>query len=250
MRFLHSLLSRQYLHVMSEAYRFAYSSVPTSIATKVLDCGAGDGSTWETQFGAMYTSSLVQYMGLEWSREAVARASALGRNVLVADLNGRLPVDTESQDCVVALSVLEHLLMPVSFLRECHRVLAQGGRLIVLTPNISTYFTALQVLLGRMPSSGPHPDSSALANLQQGESLSGRARDDISSGTPEHRHLVVFSYSALKHALLTLGFDVVRSRGFGWYPLPIMLQPMLERIDPWHCHQMVFVCRKASGEQR
>lgn len=30
------------------------------------------------------------------------------------------------------------------FLRECHRTLKPGGKLILLTPNISTYFTAIK----------------------------------------------------------------------------------------------------------
>ena len=243
----HHMLARQYQRTMSEAYRHAYDAMHVMPEIRVLDCGSGDGTAWAGAVAHRGCADQVRYTGLEWSVEGVTRAKELGRNVLAADLNERLPVESESQDCVIALSVLEHLLMPISFLRECHRVLVTGGQLIVLTPNISTYFTALQVLTGRMPSSGPHPDSSPLVLAQQGASLTGRERDDISSSTPEHRHLVVFSYRALQLALPMLGFEVLRARGFGWYPLPIALQPVLERLDPWHCHQMVFSCRKGSA---
>jgi hypothetical protein len=37
---------------------------------------------------------------------------------------------------------------------------------------------------------------------------------------------------------------VERARGFGYYPLPMILQPMFERMDATHCHQMVFVCTR------
>jgi len=60
----------------------------------------------------------------------------------------------------------------------------------------------------------------------------------------EHRHLVVFSYRVLKEYLKLIGFREVRGYGFGLYPFPNFMQPLLERIDPIHCHQMVFVARK------
>jgi hypothetical protein len=31
---------------------------------------------------------------------------------------------------------------------------------------------------------------------------------------------------------------------YGLYPFPIFLQPLLEKLDPWHCHQMLFVCKR------
>ncbi len=102
-------------------------------------------------------------------------------------------------DLIDALSVLEHLLNPCRFLKECHRVLECHGRLILLTPNISTYFTAALILAGKMPSSGPHPDSNRLLETQM---PLARAADegepDIVPDTPVHRHLVVFSYRALR----------------------------------------------------
>ena len=49
-----------------------------------------------------------------------------------------------------------------AFMRECHRVLEKDGRLILFTSNISTFFTMALLLAGKMPSSGPHPDSNVL----------------------------------------------------------------------------------------
>jgi hypothetical protein len=140
--------------------------------------------------------------------------------------------------------VLEHLLNPCQFLKESHRVLRPGGRVVLLTPNISTYFTAALILLGKMPSSGPHPDSEALLQSQEIFQVHPGAGRDIESGTPLHRHLVVFSFRVLRGYLRMLGFREIRGYGFGLYPFPNFLQPVLERIDPWHCHQMVFVATK------
>jgi hypothetical protein len=66
-------------------------------------------------------------------------------------------------------------------------------------------------------------------------------RTDAETDTPIHRHLVVFSYRVLRAYLKMIDFDVVRSHGFGLYPFPAFSQPVPERIDPYHCHQMVFI---------
>jgi hypothetical protein len=41
-----------------------------------------------------------------------------------------------------------------------------------------------------------------------------------------------------------VGFSDVKGFGFGLYPFPNSMQLVLERIDPYHCHQMVMVARK------
>ena len=67
---------------------------------------------------------------------------------------------------------------------------------------------------------------------------------DTESSTPVHRHLVVFSYLVLRKYLSMIGFSEIQGYGFGLYPFPAFMQPILEKIDPYHCHQMVFVAKK------
>lgn len=247
MKFFREALKAQYRRTMSEAYAFARASAIARSPGNVLDCGSGNGSEFHATFGPVGTRPGFHYVGLEWDGASAMAGTAAGLDIRRSDLNKALPVPSESQDCVIAYSVVEHLLMPCSFLRECQRVLKPGGRLVVLTPNISTYFTALQVLMGRMPSSGPHPDSELLLELEQPSKVTHleRERGDLVSATPMHRHLVVFSFRALRRFLQLSGLRVIDAKGFGYYPLPIALQPVFERIDPGHCHQMVLVCEKA-----
>lgn len=235
-------LQRQYQRTMREAYAFARAAAAAAPGSAVLDCGSGSGHERTASFGGR--GSALQYRGLEWSHAEVEIGRAQGLDLIEADLNRPLPVASDSQDCIIAYSVVEHLLMPCAFLRECRRVLRPGGTLVVLTPNISTWFTVLQLIAGRMPSSGPHPDSNELLALEQSANLDGRERDDVSADTPMHRHLVVFSFKVLRRFLRLIGLEIVAARGFGYYPLPRGLQPAFERLDPGHCHQMVFVCRK------
>ena len=96
-----------------------------------------------------------------------------------------------------------------------------------------------------MPSSGPHPDSDILMKKEEIFKVSSESlHPDTERDTPVHRHLIVFSYCVLRDYLTSVGFDKVTGYGFGLYPFPNFLQPLLEKIDPYHCHQMVFVAYK------
>jgi ubiquinone/menaquinone biosynthesis C-methylase UbiE len=54
----------------------------------------------------------------------------------IADLNLPFPLETESVDAVMANQVIEHIVDPVRFVAEIHRVLRPGGRCMITTPNI------------------------------------------------------------------------------------------------------------------
>jgi SAM-dependent methyltransferase len=231
---------------MTEAYSHASKNIISSIKEggSCLDCGANTGY-WFEQLASEIDLTKDQYYGIEWDNKSVKQAQKNQLNVQQGDLNKKLPFENDKFTCVYGLSVLEHLLNGCHFMKECHRVLKPGGTLIILTPNISTYFTAILILAGRMPSSGPHPDSNAL--MQSEEVFKVSSTDlvwDTESDNPVHRHLVVFSFSVLKKYLKLIGFSEVNGYGFGLYPFPNFVQPLVERIDPWHCHQMVFIARK------
>lgn len=235
-----------YQDTMQRAYEAAYRHITQSSApdAAILDCGANDGWAFEI-LKERCGITPAQYRGVEWNARCVQSGRARGLDIVQADLNQGLPHADCSFSCVYALSLLEHLLNPCRFLKHCHRVLRPGGRLVLLTPNISTYFTAFLILLGKMPSSGPHPDSNELLRNEQVVAVSGHESErDSEDDTPMHRHLIVFSYRVLRDYLRAIGFLRVQGRGFGLYPFPVFMQPALERLDPYHCHQMLFVATK------
>ncbi|HUR40581.1 MAG TPA: methyltransferase domain-containing protein [Verrucomicrobiae bacterium] len=236
-----------YRHTMERAYAHAHTAIVGSGdgEARVLECGAGIGATFDLLASQMRLRT-DQYRGIEWHEGAAAHARQRGLHVETLDLNQGLSADHADYSCIYALSVLEHLLNPCALLRDCHRALRPGGTLVLLTPNISTYFTAALILLGRMPSTGPHPDSNALLEREEIFKVNAAASGhrDAEAERPVHRHLIVFSYRVLRDYLRMAGFRDVQGRGFGLYPFPRALQPLLERLDPWHCHQMVFVARK------
>ena len=241
---INSYLRGLYARTMREAYALARQEAVSDFVEgwTILDCGADDGGNFET-LRALAPITAAQYHGMEWSPDLVRKAQDRGLNVRQGDLNQPLPLDDQQFDCVLGLSVLEHLLNGCQFIVEARRILKPGGKLVILTPNISTYFTIALLLAGRMPSTGPHPDSNQL--IKAAVSLNMKDIEGMVEGDhPTHRHLVVFSFRTLREFLGLAGFESITGRGFGLYPFPNFLQRPLERLDPWHCHQMVFTARK------
>ena len=235
-----------YERTMREAYSRAHVEINESLMNggMCLDCGAGHGHKFR-QLNSQIGLDTARYHGIEWDERKVEIARNDGINVVTGDLNKGIEHPDDTFRCIFGLSVLEHLLFPCRYLRECYRCLEGGGQLVLLTPNISTYFTAALILAGRMPSSGPHPDSEALLQKEELLKVSHDALVyDGESDIPLHRHLVVFSYRVLKTYLGMIGFESIRGYGYGLYPFPNFTQPLLERLDPYHCHQMVFVATK------
>jgi SAM-dependent methyltransferase len=239
-----------YSNTMTKAYDSAYTEIMKALSEggTCLDCGANQGQHFDyLQQHIQLQKS--QYYGLEWHNEMVINAAKKGLQIKQGNLNQPLPYEESQFQCVFALSVLEHLLNGCQWLRESKRVLQPGGQLVILTPNISTFFTIALLIVGKMPSSGPHPDSQQLLMSEAPLQVSQVESPDVEGDTPLHRHLVVFSYRTLKKYLKLLGFEHIKGYGFGLYPFPNFLQPFVEKVDPIHCHQMVFVATKPLSEK-
>ncbi len=241
---LEMYLKNLYARTMREAYSLAHSEIAQQLSNgegDYLDCGANTGHYYDTLF-QMIALDKSRYHGIEWHADAVKHARKNGLNVIQGDLNKKMDFADQSFRCISGFSVLEHILNPCHYLKECFRCLEAGGTLVILTPNISTFFTIMLLLVGKMPSSGPHPDSDILLNKES--FFKQYVPSDVESETPIHRHLIVFSYRVLNRYLQMIGFDEVKGYGFGLYPFPNFMQPICEKIDPYHCHQMVFIARK------
>jgi SAM-dependent methyltransferase len=94
--------------------------------TRVLDVGCG--SAW-------LAAHFVNYTGVDGSADAVERAVARGRNVLVADVDEPLPFADDAFEGAILKDLLEHVRDPVAVVREVRRVVAPGGRVFASSPD-------------------------------------------------------------------------------------------------------------------
>ena len=240
---LQKYFAELYEHTKTRLYLDARRRIATSLSSGgyCLYCGAGGGHQFQ-YINAFIDLPQQNYFGIEWGNQSVAQAKKKGLQVFRGDLNQNLPFDAGVFQCVFGLSVLEHLVNGCNFLKEAQRVLKPKGHLIIITPNLSDWFNVVLLAMGRMPSSGPHPDSEIL--LQRNNFVRSRKEKhlDLEGDTPSDRHLVVFTYRTLYDYLKLLGFRRITARAYGYYPFPKIVQQLLEKLDPWHCHQLLFDC--------
>ncbi len=101
----------------------------------VLEAGCGEG------YGADLLARDARLVaGLDY--DALTAAHVARAYPAVRTVRGNLatlPFRESTVDVVANLQVIEHLWDQAGFLRECHRVLRPGGRLLVTTPNRITF---------------------------------------------------------------------------------------------------------------
>lgn len=101
-----------------------------------LACGCGYGSITLAGAGA------VSVIGMDIAEEAIAYAHEHydDKRVRFALGDGaRIPVPTGSVEVVISFETIEHIREYKAFLQEIRRVLTDGGRFIVSTPNGERY---------------------------------------------------------------------------------------------------------------
>jgi 2-polyprenyl-3-methyl-5-hydroxy-6-metoxy-1,4-benzoquinol methylase len=107
--------------------------LPSKKQGRLLDVGCGNGQvlSWMAALGW-------QSEGIDTDPVAVGVANAKGLTVHQGTLQSQ-QFATGSFDGVVMNHVIEHVHDPLSLMKECHRILKPGGRLIVVTPNIRSW---------------------------------------------------------------------------------------------------------------
>lgn len=92
-----------------------------------------------------------QAVGLDASEVALQKAAQRveARRWLIGE--EKCPASDGEFDFVVASEIIEHLVDTDGFLKELRRILGDGGRLIITTPNLAFWLSRLRLLQGRVP---------------------------------------------------------------------------------------------------
>jgi SAM-dependent methyltransferase len=94
-------------------------------------------------------------VGVDVDETALAKAEELGIEVIAADVEEPLPLESETFDAVVAGELLEHVRFPQALVAEARRVLKPGGVFVGSVPNAFRLQNRLRFLLGRQPDKDP-----------------------------------------------------------------------------------------------
>jgi 2-polyprenyl-3-methyl-5-hydroxy-6-metoxy-1,4-benzoquinol methylase len=152
---------------------------------RVLDVGCGTGRYTVHTKNAGNT-----VVGIELVQSAALGARARGLDVVVVDSETAFPFADGTFDRVQCIEVIEHLMDPVTTLREIHRVLAPGGELFISTPN-ATWWAHRALMMSGIPSFGHSPAYPVEVNM----------------------HIRHFSTKTLQRFLERMGFTVLRRQG-------------------------------------
>ena len=90
----------------------------------IYDLGAG-----ESPYKEFFLRHADSYVAVDWS-DSMHNTQA----DITANLNEDLPIESDSADTIVSLSVLEHLYAPQAMLEEAFRILKSGRSIVVQVP--------------------------------------------------------------------------------------------------------------------
>jgi ubiquinone/menaquinone biosynthesis C-methylase UbiE len=217
----------------------------------LLDCGCREGDNTVKLAKCVGTR---QILGLDYNLTVLRQAAQRGISSLQADLNCGIPLEDSSVDVIVASDVLEHLVDPYVFVGEMYRVLQPGGYLVLDTPNLASWHNVFALLIGVQPFSGPNITAMEDADVELVQQMHRSTRylpgegEQLNHGKHElARHIVVIAYVSLVKLFERWNFQLEQVRGFGYYPLPVPLARIFQRLDPRHTHHVLIKARKPQG---
>jgi SAM-dependent methyltransferase len=194
----------------------------------MLDCGCRDGEFTLKKAGKIGTKKI---HGIEIVESNANKAREKEIEVYRRDLQQGFPFKDETFDVVSVSQVIEHLSDTDGFLREVKRVLKKGGYAVIATPNLASWDSILLIMGGWQPGLANVSDEVPAGVLRLGN------KPIPADEGPLHRRS--FTARALRDLMEHHGFKIVRKRGAGFYPLPLLLDRMFASISPAHASYIV-----------
>jgi|GEM_PF-1414579 len=208
----------------------------------LLDVGnLGDGGPYTNYLREFVESEGGSYTGLDVN-ENLAKDLGYERQVTgdLHDLRG--VVKDGSFDCIYAGEIIEHSWHPGTMIRECARILKDGGFLLLDTPNVYDLGEVARVYLKGRNTLGDVPD---LTYAETVDNFS-KARKEEGALYTQPQHKIFYGPASLRQLLNMHGFAVEevayidKSRSF--------LQRMFVRLFPQSAQKIGVLARKKSVE--
>jgi ubiquinone/menaquinone biosynthesis C-methylase UbiE len=184
-------------------------------AAVIVDIGCGDGLA--TSLAADLNPGH-QFVGIDWSADALRQARARGLALVRAGVEGAdLPLASASADAVIMSEVIEHLVDPDSALDEAFRILKPGGSLLLSTPNLAAWYNRGLLAFGVQP----------MFSEVSLRGVFGRPGRQVAG------HLRMFTRRALTGLLVSRGFDLIKVEGARYHDVPRPLRPLDLAFCAW-----------------
>lgn len=193
--------ARRQAALLARAFR------PATAPRTILDIGCGDGTA---AAGAAAYLGEHRIVGVDWSQDALRRATTRVTAVRGELSAPGLPFADGSADAVLFSEVIEHLVDPDTALDELHRVLRPGGHLLLSTPNMAAWYNRALLLCGTQP----------VFSEVSLRGIHGRPGSQVVG------HLRLYTAKALRSLLPAAGFEAVRITGAPYHDVPRPFRPL------------------------
>jgi SAM-dependent methyltransferase len=200
----------------------------------IVDVGCGDGLATST---AMRANAGHNFVGIDWSADAIRQASGRGLALLRAGVDGAgLPLAAGTADVVIMSEVIEHLVDTDLALDEAHRVLKPGGSLLLSTPNLAAWYNRGLLAIGVQP----------VFSEVSLRGVFGRPGSQVAG------HLRMFTRRALTGLLVARGFGDIVVSGARYHDVPRPLRPLDRLFCAWPSAASILLvqARKVTTENR
>ncbi|WMT44431.1 MAG: class I SAM-dependent methyltransferase [Cuniculiplasma divulgatum] len=136
------------------------------------------------------------YILVDIDRMSVTKAKDAGFKSISLDLSHEiLPFSDNHFDLVYMGELIEHLLNPDFSIREIYRVTKSGGKIIITTPNLASWYNRILLLAGMAP-----------INIEVStEEVVGRKFKFLGNGSPPVGHIRLFTERAMVEFLQKKG---------------------------------------------
>lgn len=174
----------------------------------VLDIGCGVG-----QFTPMFLKKFKRVVGLDPSEEFIREARKNNNKVHYVVGYGETFCPNEKFDTITMNMLLEHVDSPNKLLRNCNKMRAKGGRILVQVPNANSVTRRIGVLMGIINDIG-HISTKEI-NI--------------------YGHKRTYTLKTLERDCIKAGLKVVKKGGLLYKPLPneILGNICEERGEKW-----------------
>lgn len=180
-------------------------------ALKIIDVGCGAGFFIKNLKMARKGKNDIYY-GVDGALEGVNLAKNEGIVAKQADLNEEIPFPDNSFDIAICSQTIEHIYNTDALIKEINRVLKKGGHIFIATPNLSSWYNRVLLMMG------VHPLFSEVST--QNKLLGKKFLKKYIPYDKAVGHIRSFTPGALSDLVQLHGFITKRIKTFAFVDLP------------------------------